>query len=94
MSALIDIEVAYAAADRQEVIRVKVARGTTVLGALAASGLEQRFPEIAAATPALGVFGRVVAIDHVVEAGDRVEVYRPLRADPRVARRSRARGRR
>ena len=92
MSELIEIEVAYAAADRQEVIRVKVARGTTALGALAASGLEQRFPEIAAATPQLGVFGRVVASDHVVEAGDRVEVYRPLRADPRVARRSRARG--
>ena len=54
MSELIEIEVAYAAADRQEVIRVKVARGTTVLGALAASGLEQRFPAIAAATPALG----------------------------------------
>jgi len=87
----IRIEVAYAPPDRQEVVRLEVARGTTALEALELSGLKERFAELAGAAPALGVFGRLVAHDHIVEAGDRVEVYRPLRADPRVARRARAR---
>jgi putative ubiquitin-RnfH superfamily antitoxin RatB of RatAB toxin-antitoxin module len=88
----LECEVAYALADRQEVVRVSVAEGATVIDALRASGLLGRFPEIDAATVKLGVFGHVVAHDHVVVAGDRVEIYRPLTADPRVARRTRARG--
>lgn len=87
----IECEVAYARADRQDVVRVSVPEGATVLDALLASGLLARFPEIDAASVRLGVFGRAVGHDQVVVAGDRVEVYRPLGADPRVARRARAR---
>lgn len=89
---LVECEVAYARADRQEVVRVSVPEGATALDALSASGLAGRFPEIDPATVTLGIFGRTVPHDRVVVSGDRVEVYRPLSADPRTARRSRARG--
>jgi putative ubiquitin-RnfH superfamily antitoxin RatB of RatAB toxin-antitoxin module len=87
----LECEVAYALADRQEVVHVSVAEGATVIDVLRASRLLERFPEIDAVTVKLGVFGQVVAHDHVVVAGDRVEIYRPLTADPRAARRARAR---
>lgn len=87
----IECEVAYARTERQEVVRVSLRQGATAMDALRASGLLERFTEIDAATVSLGVFGRAVAHDHALAAGDRVEVYRPLTADPRVARRSRAR---
>jgi len=87
----IECEVAYALAQRQEVVRVLLPAGATAGDALRASGLLERFPEIDASAVALGVFGKVVAPDHPLAAGDRVEIYRSLSADPRVARRARAR---
>lgn len=86
-----ECEVAYARAERQEVVRLSLPHGATVMDALRASGLLERFPEIDVATVNLGVFGRAVSHDQLVVTGDRVEVYRPLTADPRVARRTRAR---
>lgn len=87
----VECEVAYARAERQEVVRVRLPAGATAMDALRASGLLERFREIDVATVRLGVFGRVVAPDQGLVSGDRVEVYRPLTADPRVARRTRAR---
>lgn len=88
---LVECEVAYARAERQEVVCVSLPAGATAMDALRASGLLERFHEIDAATVKLGVFGRAVAPDRVMVTGDRVEVYRPLNADPRAARRTRAR---
>lgn len=85
------IEVAYARADEQRLIAIEVAAGTRVREALRASGIGDDFPEIDLASCPLGVFGRTVDDDYRLEPGDRIEIYRPLRADPREARRQRAR---
>jgi len=84
------IEVAYARADRQWLLALELPHGTTAKDALAASGLLAECPELQAGEPVLGVWSRKVAADTVLEAGDRLEVYRPLVADPKTARRQRA----
>lgn len=85
--ATIDIEIAYARPDRQKIVPMTVADGTTARGALLQSGLQVEFPEIDLARCDIGVFGRTVADDYALAQGDRLEVYRPLGMDPREARR-------
>jgi putative ubiquitin-RnfH superfamily antitoxin RatB of RatAB toxin-antitoxin module len=85
----VHIEVMYARGEEQVSVALSVPSGTTVAEALQRSGLPTRYPEIAGETP-LGIFGKVVARDTPVAAGDRVEIYRPLIADPKQARRRRA----
>jgi putative ubiquitin-RnfH superfamily antitoxin RatB of RatAB toxin-antitoxin module len=65
--------------------------GATVGQALHASGLERDFPELDLVTAAVGVWGRKAAANQLLQDGDRVEVYRALRVDPKVARRERFR---
>lgn len=84
-------EVAYARPDRQFVAVVELREGATAVDALRASGLLGNCCEIDPATATFGVFGRVVPADHPLQDGDRVEIYRPLKMDPRAARRARAR---
>jgi len=84
------IEVAYARPDRQWLLVLEVPRGTTARDALLASGLLAECPELQIGEPVLGVWSRKVAADAVLEAGERLEVYRPLLADPKTARRQRA----
>lgn len=84
----IAVEVAYASATEQLVLPLRVTPGTTAREAVQASGVLDRFPEIDPESCALGVFGERVAARHVLEAGDRVEIYRPLKADPKEVRRS------
>ena len=81
------VEVAYALPDRQRVVRVPLRPGMTALDAVRAAALEQEFPGLAAAVPVLGIFGRRVEATQLLRDGDRVEIYRPLRFDPREARR-------
>ncbi|MDE1887282.1 MAG: RnfH family protein [Gammaproteobacteria bacterium] len=88
------IEVVYPHRDRQCVVMLDVAAGTTARAAVRLSGLQQRFPEIAATDCQLGIFGRPVAAQRLLRDGDRVEIYRPLQVDPKQARRRRARGQR
>lgn len=89
---VIEIEVVYASVERQALRSVSVAPGTTVRAAVIASGIGSEFPELNLAECPLGIFGKVVADadTRVVEAGDRVEIYRPLVADPKEVRRLRA----
>jgi putative ubiquitin-RnfH superfamily antitoxin RatB of RatAB toxin-antitoxin module len=87
----IAIEVAYALPDEQIVIALTVPRGTTAREAVELSGLSGRYPGISARACAIGIYGRVVAGDTPLRAGDRVEIYRALLADPKQARRRRAR---
>jgi len=89
-NALIHIEVAYAKADEQVIIPLQVTPGTTVGQAVAQSGLAQRFPEIDVLQGKFGIFSKQVTIDTQVRQGDRVEIYRPLIADPKLARKKRA----
>jgi putative ubiquitin-RnfH superfamily antitoxin RatB of RatAB toxin-antitoxin module len=87
------VEVAYGAPARQLVRAIWVAPGTTVEAAIRASGVLQEFPEIDLARNAIGVYGERVSLADRVRDGDRVEIYRGLRADPKETRRQRARRR-
>ncbi|MGH8495632.1 MAG: RnfH family protein [Gammaproteobacteria bacterium] len=86
---LITVEVAYARPDRQLVLETRVPRGTTVLEAVRLSGILDRFAELDAGHLSPGIFGEAVTVDRVLEPGDRVEIYRELKVDPRDARRRR-----
>lgn len=83
----IAIEVAAATPDRQVVIALMVPEGTTVAQAVALADLPGRLPGLEIDEDRLGVFGKRRRPDEVVKAGDRVEVYRPLTADPKEIRR-------
>jgi putative ubiquitin-RnfH superfamily antitoxin RatB of RatAB toxin-antitoxin module len=82
------IEVVYALPGRLTLRRVSLNEGSTVADALRASGLTAEFPEIEALR--VGIFGRTAPRDTVLRDRDRVEIYRPLKADPKEARRARA----
>lgn len=84
------IEVAYALSDKQVLRAFEVEKGTTVAGAIGLSGIQDEFPEIDLALNKLGIFGKLVKPEDVLHAGDRVEIYRPLLADPKEIRRQRA----
>ena len=84
------VEVVYAAAHEQALVELSVPPGTTVRDALALSGLATRYPELDTAAGRIGIYGQVVAEETVLRDGDRVEIYRPLIADPKEARRRRA----
>lgn len=88
MSAL-TVTVVLALPDRATEVELRLAPGATVAEALAASGLAALQPQIDIARSPVGIFGRRVARDRVLADGDRVEVYRPLVADPKDARRRR-----
>lgn len=88
---MIAVLVTVATPECQEVVEVEVADGATAAEALALSGLQQRFPAIDFAAAPLGIWSRPCARDTVLRAGDRVEVYRELLADPKEMRRKRAR---
>jgi putative ubiquitin-RnfH superfamily antitoxin RatB of RatAB toxin-antitoxin module len=88
---IIAIEVACAEADRQTVIALEVEVGCTAAEALRRSGVFAQHPGIDPKTCGIGIFGREVAGDRILRAGDRVEVLRPLTDDPRERRRRLAR---
>lgn len=83
----LNVEVAYALPRLQRVLEVPFVEGMTAMQAVESAGLLQEFPELSATTLTLGVFGRVVPPAQVLRPGDRVEIYRPLKVDPREARR-------
>ena len=84
------IEVAYATPKKQLILSVPFQAGLTVESAIEASGILQRFSEINLATNAVGIFSKPCKLDTELRAGDRVEIYRPLIADPKEVRRQRA----
>jgi putative ubiquitin-RnfH superfamily antitoxin RatB of RatAB toxin-antitoxin module len=90
MAESIQIEVTYAKPDRQDVISLKLPEGSTIQQAIEASGMLQRHPEIDIAKAKVGIYGKLSRMDTVVRARDRVEIYRPLIADPKEVRKQRA----
>ena len=91
MSDSINVVVCYALRDRQEIVQLRLPEGSTVQRAVEASGLLQKHPEIDLAKGnKLGVFAKLVKADTVLRDKDRVEIYRPLIADPKEVRRKRA----
>ena len=86
----INVEVAYALPDRQAIVEVEVSLGTTAIEAAQQSGIVERFEGLDLENARLGIFGKIAANTQVLRAGDRVEIYRPLIADPKEVRKSRA----
>jgi len=87
---LMQYEVAYALPEEQVILPVSGPAGMTVVQAIEQSGILARFPDIDLAVNKLGVFGKLAKADTVLNPGDRVEIYRPLIADPKEARKKRA----
>ena len=87
------VEVAYATPERQEIVPVELPEGATMLEAVRESAIGQLFPGLDAERADMGIFGKVVKVpaDHILREGDRVELYRPLKIDPKQARMNRAR---
>ncbi|MCP5277218.1 MAG: RnfH family protein [Thiobacillus sp.] len=86
----IRVEVVYALAHRQKVVSLDLPEGTTVKEAIEGSGLLVEFPEIDLARNKLGIWNKLSKPDAVLRDKDRVEIYRPLIADPKEVRRQRA----
>lgn len=89
----IRVEVAYATPEKQAICPVNVPEGTTAFEAAEASDIRTVFPEIDLESADMGIFGKVVKAprEHALREGDRVEIYRPLKIDPKQARLNRAR---
>ena len=86
----INVEVVYALPAQQPLFRVQLAEGGTVEEAIRASGVLDAFPEIDLARNKVGIFSKLIKLDETVRDKDRVEIYRPLIADPKEVRRKRA----
>lgn len=86
----IHVEVAYALPDRQALLNVRLAEDATVEDAIRASGVLDAFPEIDLARNKVGIFSKLVKPNEKLRDRDRVEIYRPLIADPKEVRRKRA----
>ncbi len=85
------VAVCYSLPSTSFLVQLDVGPGTTIAEAIAASGVLSRFPEIDLARNKLGVFGKLKPADTVLRDGDRIEIYRPLQADPMESRHRRAR---
>jgi putative ubiquitin-RnfH superfamily antitoxin RatB of RatAB toxin-antitoxin module len=90
MSQDLMVEVAYALPTKQIIIPVKVSDGITAEAAIVASGVLKQFPEIDLGINKIGIFGKLTKLDTPLRHLDRVEIYRPLIADPKEVRRQRA----
>jgi len=87
----ITVEIAYATPARQALLSIEAPAGCTVAEAIELSGIRAEFPDLEPEPAAVGIFSRKVSLDHEVNDGDRVEIYRPLLADPKEMRKQRAR---
>jgi putative ubiquitin-RnfH superfamily antitoxin RatB of RatAB toxin-antitoxin module len=84
------VEVVYAMPDQQVLLALEVEDGATARDAIAACGILDRFPDLDPASMTIGIFGRTAGPETRLNNGDRVEIYRPLLADPKEVRRRRA----
>ena len=84
------VEVAYALTDKQSLVCLEVKEGTTVKEAIEASGVLDTYDQIDLARDKVGIFSKFATLDTVLREKDRVEIYRPLIADPKKVRKERA----
>lgn len=87
---MIRVEVAYALPHKQAIVEIRVPEGTTVQEAARLSGIAEKFEGIDLDDAKFGIFGHVVAPKQVLKEDERVEIYRPLIADPKEVRKARA----
>lgn len=90
MADMLNIEVCYALADQQDIVRLRLPEGATLGQALEASGLLAKYPEIDLKKNKFGIYAKLSKVDAVLRDHDRVEIYRPLIADPKEVRKQRA----
>lgn len=90
MSENIKVEVAFALPKKQKIVELNVPEGSTVQSALDLSNMSSIFPELDLTTADVGIFGKSVKRSQQLRPGDRVEIYRPLIADPKEVRKARA----
>ena len=86
----VQVYVIYAKPSEEFIHPMQVAPGTTIGQAIEQSGVLQRFPEISLVTQPVGIYGKKKTLDTVLRERDRIEIYRPLVADPKDSRRKRA----
>lgn len=84
------IEVIYATLEQQEIIELAIKPGTTIEQAIINSGVLIKHPEINLESFDVGIFSQIKPLDYVLKTGDRIEIYRPLIADPKAKRREKA----
>ena len=84
------VEVAYALPDKQSLISLEVEEGTTIIEAIEASGVLDTYNQIDLTKDKVGIFSKFATLDTVLREKDRVEIYRPLIADPKKVRKERA----
>jgi len=84
------VEVAYALPDKQSLISLEVEEGTTIKEAIEASGVLDTYDQIDLTRDKVGIFSKFSTLDTVLREKDRVEIYRPLIADPKKVRKERA----
>ena len=89
---MIRVEVAYARPEKQKLIALEVPEGTTLYEAAVQSGITEHFPDLDLESAPMGVFGKAEPAPgkRVLQDGERVEIYRPLKLDPKEVRRARA----
>lgn len=86
----LSVEVVYARPDVQRCVAVDLPSGGTIRAAIERSRIVEEFPEIDFAMNKVGIFNVLRSLDHIVQAGDRIEIYRPLLIDPKEGRRNQA----
>ena len=84
------VEVSYALPDKQSIISLEVEEGTTIKEAIEASGVLDTYDQIDLTRDKVGIFSKFATLDTVLREKDRVEIYRPLIADPKKVRKERA----
>lgn len=84
------IELVYALPQKQTLLSFEVPEGTTLAQGIALSGIHNSHPELDLATIKVGIFGKLAPRDQVLREKDRIELYRPLFADPKEVRKQRA----
>ncbi len=87
---MIKVEVAYALPDKQSIVEVSIAHGATVEKVIELSNIQTLYPDIDLEKQKIGIWSRVAKLHDVVKDGDRIEIYRPLIADPKEVRKRRA----
>jgi putative ubiquitin-RnfH superfamily antitoxin RatB of RatAB toxin-antitoxin module len=86
----VPVELVYALPDRQVILALEAPADASIADVIAQSGLLEQFPEIDLGKNKVGVFGKLGKLTDTLHAGDRVEIYRPLIADPKEVRKKRA----
>lgn len=84
------IELIYALPDEQELITISIKDGATVEEAINASGILEKYPQIDLTATKVGIFSKATKLNEKLRDGDRIEIYRPLIADPKEMRRKKA----